>query len=210
MKLYTGQGVHPLRVEIFIAEKKLDMTALGMERVDISFDKEEHRSDAYRRINSLGQLPALELDDGTIITESMAICRYLEEISPAVPLYGTDATSRALVEMWNRRMEQQIFFNIGSIALHSHEFFKHSVKQVPEFAAAQREFAPTRLAWLDGELADGRAFVAGDNFSTADIIGMSALALLGFVGLELPASFKHATAWATRVTSRPSWPYPPL
>lgn len=133
MKLYQGDGPNSYRVRIFMAEKGVEVP---MVRIDL--DKGEHRSPQFLKLNSLGQIPVLELDDGTVITESIAICRYLENVHPEPPLFGHDPISRAKVEMWNRRMEQQIFATVGNVVLHSDPFFKERHTQVPAFAEAQR------------------------------------------------------------------------
>lgn len=200
MKLYQGDGPNSYRVRIFMAEKGIEVP---MVRID--FAKGEHRTPEFLKLNSLGQIPVLELDDGTVITESIAICRYLEELHPQPPLFGHDAPSSGKVEMWNRRMEQQVFATIGNVALHSDPFFKERHTQVPAFAEAQRAAVPQKWAWLDRELADGRPFIAGDFFSTADIIGMVASWLGEVFDMPIPDGVDNVRRWDKAMRARPSW-----
>lgn len=200
MKLYQGDGPNSYRVRIFMAEKGI---ALPVVRID--FARMEHKSPEFLKLNSLGQIPVLELGDGTVITESLAICRFLEELYHEPALFGTGAVNRGKVEMWNRRMEQEIFAAIGNVALHSDPFFKDRHTQVPAFAEAQRAAVPGKWAWLNGELADGRPFIAGDFFSTADIIGMSAAWLGDVFGMAMPTGLDNVSSWDRRMRARPSW-----
>jgi glutathione S-transferase len=200
MKLYQGIGPNSYRVRIFMAEKGIELPL-----VDIDFSKMEHKAPEFLRLNSLGQIPVLELDDGTVITESIAICRYLEELHPEPPLFGSDPVSCGKVEMWNRRMEQEVFATTGNVALHTDPFFRDRQTQVPAFAEAQRKDAPGKWAWLDRELADGRPFIAGDFFSTADIIGMVASWLAELLGMGIPDGLDNVRRWDRRMRARPSW-----
>jgi glutathione S-transferase len=165
----------------------------------------EHRTPEFLKLNSLGQIPVLVIGDGTVITESVAICRYLEELYPSPALFGTGAVERAKVEMWNRRIEIEIFGTIGNVALHSDAFFKDRLVQFPAFAETQRKAVPKKWAWLDREIADGRPFLAGDNFSVADITGGVASWLGGVFGMETPAELPNVRRWNERVKARPSW-----
>lgn len=200
MKLYQGMGPNSYRVRIFMAEKGIEIPM-----VDVDFAKAEHRAPAFLALNSLGQIPVLELDDGTIITESVAICRYLEETQREPQLFGSDAVSRAKVEMWNRRAEIVIFGTIGNVALHSDALFKERLTQFPAFAETERQAVPKKWAWLDRELADGRPFLAGEAFSIADITA-GVCAWLGDVfGMEVPGDLTHVPRWLERVRARPSF-----
>ncbi len=200
MKLYQGIGPNSFRVRIFMAEKGIDLP-----RVNVDLTTGEQRGPEFLKLNSLGQIPVLVLDDGTVITESVAICRYLEEIHPAPPLFGTDAISRATVEMWNRRIELNIFGTIGNVPLHTEALFKDRLVQFPAFAETQRKAVPVKWAWLDREMDDGRTFIAGEAFSVADITGMVAGWLGEVFGMEIPRSLANVQRWNERVRSRPSW-----
>ncbi|WEX76204.1 glutathione S-transferase family protein [Sinorhizobium numidicum] len=200
MKLYQGMGPSSYRVRIFMAEKGVELPM-----VEIDFAKGEHKTPEFLKLNSLGQIPVLELDDGTIITESVAICRYLEETHPEPPLFGADAVGRAKVEMWNRRAEFELLGTIGNVALHSDAFFKDRLVQFPAFAETERQAVPKKWAWLDRELADGRPYLAGDDFSVADITAAVCGWLGEVFGMEIPASLENVHRWNERVRSRPSW-----
>jgi glutathione S-transferase len=200
MKLYSASAPNPRRVRIFLAEKGLDVP-----RVDLDLQAGENRTSEFRRLNSLSQTPVLELDDGSVITESMAICRYIEELHPDPSLFGTGPRDRARIEMWNWRMTHEVFGPIGNVAQHSLPFFATRRVQILAFAEAERQAVPAKWAWLDGELADGRLFIAADSFSVADITGMAALLLGEFLKIEIPATLRNVRRWDERVRDRPSW-----
>ena len=189
---------NPRRVRIFLAEK-----GISVPRREVDIGAAENRTPAFLEKNPLGGLPVLELDDGTCLSESVAICRYFEELHPEPPLMGTDAVDRARVEMWNRRMELDLFRTITDAFRHGHEFFKGRVTQVPEYAAVCRAAAPGRLAWLDDALAD-RPFVAGERFSIADITALCAVDFGRVIGLRVSPEQKHLSRWHAAVSGRPS------
>lgn len=201
MKLYNGMSPNGARVQIYLAEKEIEITT---ENVDILAG--ETRTAAFRQINSLGQVPVLELDDGTKITESVAICRYLETLHPKPPLFGESAVEQAQVEMWNRRIERHIFDTVGNVGMHEMPLFADQIEQFPEYAASLRRRFGDKLKWLDSELSDGRAFVAGDRFSIADITGMAALMICQIIDQTIPESVSHVNRWADKMRSRPTWP----
>ncbi len=200
MKLYDGGAPSPRRVRIFIAEKGLDIP-----KVELDLTAGDNRHPDFLKLNSLGQVPVLELDDRTVISESIAICRYLEETHPDPALFGSDAVERARIEMWNRRMEIEILGTLANVAMHTLPYFKDKGIQVPAFADAQREAAQTKWAWLNDELSDGRAFVAGEVFSIADITGMAASMVAEFVDLKPGEHLHHVRAWEETLRSRHSW-----
>ena len=199
MKLYNANAGNPKRVRIFIAEKGSDLPRVDMEAGT------DTRTDAFRKINSLAELPVLELDDGRIITESIAICRYLEAAFPDPPLMGREAFEQGHIEMWSQRIFHQLFLPHGHYVRHTISLFEDVVTQIPEFAAAEKDVIPQRWAWLDKEISDGRPFLAGDDFSMADIHGMVVLMLGGFFDISIPPECTHAVHWADRVRARPSW-----
>lgn len=200
MKLYDAMAPNPRRVRIFAAEKGMDLP-----RETLDLQSGQARTAEFLARNSLGQVPVLELDDGTIVTESVAICRYLEGLQPAPALFGSDPKDSARIEMWNRRMEIEILATIGNVAQHSLAFFKDKVTQIPAFAASQMALIPQKWTWLDGELADGRPFVAGDRFSVADITGMVATKLSELLGSPIPDDLPLVKRWDAQVRARPSW-----
>ncbi|MEM8687987.1 MAG: glutathione S-transferase family protein [Pseudomonadota bacterium] len=201
MKLYShAVAPNAWRVRAFLAEKGAEI-----ETVSVEFDKGDTRTDHYLAMNSLGQVPVMELEDGTGLPESIAICRYLESQFPEPALFGTGARAQAWIEMWNRRMELLIMNTVGNVGLHTLPFFATRVHQVAAFAEAQKEDLAKRWAWLDAEIADGRPYVAGDAFSVADITGMTALKISDIVELSVPDDLAHVKEWEAAVRTRPSW-----
>ncbi len=171
MKLYDGgRAPNPRRTRIFLAEKDITVPT---EQVDLG--AMAHMSAAYAAINPLKRLPALVLDDGTVITESIAICRYFEALKPDPPLFGRGALELARIEMWNRRLELHLLFPVSHVFRNSHPAMKEmEVPQVPAWAEANKPRIQEFIAVLDDELKD-RPFVAGDAFSVADITGLVAV-----------------------------------
>ena len=199
MILYDSKvAPNPRRVRIFLAEKGIDVPT---RQVDIG--KAESRQPAFLAKNPLGGLPVLELDDGTCIAESLAICRYFEEQQPQPPLFGTDAKDRAIVEMWSRRTELELWRHVTGCFQNTHDFFKGRIEQVPAWGELCRKTARTRLAWLDGELA-GRPFVAGERFTVADITLLCAIDFGRVVDIRIAPGQKNLARWHESVSARPS------
>jgi len=200
LKLYDlPASPNARRVRIFIAEKGLE---IPMEPVDMAAG--ENKTKEYLAKNSLGRMPLLELDDGTYIAESIAICRYLENIHPENPLFGKDELDQAIVEMWQRRMEF-IFLNpIINVFRHTHEMWKGQLTQIAQVAEVESEEVKTKMNWLNTEL-EGSQFIAGDNYTVADITAQCAF-LMGkaAIGIRIPEELTNLNAWWSRVTSRPT------
>jgi glutathione S-transferase len=189
---------NPRRVRIYLAEKGIEVPT---RQVDIG--KAESRQPAFLAKNPLGGLPVLELDDGTCIAESLAICRYFEEQQPQPPLFGTDAKDRAIVEMWSRRTELEVWRHVTGCFQNTHDFFKGRIEQVPAWGELCRKTARTRLAWLDEELAT-RPFVAGERYTVADITLLCAIDFGRVVDIRIAPAQKHLARWHEAVSSRPS------
>lgn len=200
MKLFDLPGApNPRRVRIFLAEKGLDVP---VETVDVAAG--ENRAEEFLRDrNPFAGLPVLELDDGTCLSESVAICRYLEGLALEPPLLGIDPHDAAIVEMWNRRMEHELFRCVGDFFRHTAPFFASRYVQSPEVADEARRLARERLAWLDGVLA-GRAWVAGERFSIADITALVAIDLGTASVFEIQPEQEHLLRWHAAVSCRPS------
>jgi glutathione S-transferase len=199
MKIYdSSRAPNPRRVRVFLAEKGLKVP---YEEVDIG--NAVNRSPEFRKKNPLGGLPVLELDDGTCIAESVAICRYFEELHPEPPLFGTGAKERAEVEMWNRRAELGLFNQVTDSFRHRHEFFKGRITQVPDWAEIQRQNAEKTLDWLDQVLAD-RRFIAGNKFSIADITALCAVDFGAVSKIKIRPEQKNLGRWHAEVSARPS------
>ena len=162
MKIYDfTQAPNPRRVRVFLAEKGITNVPF----VQVNIATAENRKPEFLKINPMGGLPVLELDDGTHIAESVAICRYFETIKPEPPLMGVDAKDKALVEMWNRRMEFEILSMTAASFRNTSDFFKGRIRQLAEYAEVQRLNAEDGLDWLDRELVS-RRFIAA-TFCTA-------------------------------------------
>jgi glutathione S-transferase len=200
MKLYDSRmAPNPRRTRIFLAEKGI---SIPTEQVDMM--KMEHRTPEYTAINPLQRMPALVLDDGTIITESIAICRYFEVLQPEPPLFGVGAKEIALVEMWNRRCEINFFANVAAVFRHLHPAMKElEVPQVPAYAEAMRPHALRFLDIIDKELAQ-REFIAGERFSVADITFLVAVDFMKPSRIPLPEGAANAKRWHAAVSARPS------
>jgi len=200
MKLYDGgRAPNPRRVRVFLAEKGITVPT---EQVDLG--ALAHKSDAYTAINPLQRVPALLLDDGTILTESIAICRYFEAEKPEPPLFGRGAKEVAAVEMWQRRVEFHLLMPISFVFRHLHPAMKPmEVPQVAEWGEVNKPKAVEFLALLDRELKN-RQFVAGDRYSVADITGMICIDFMKPAKLALPDGLDHIKRWHAEVSARPS------
>jgi glutathione S-transferase len=199
VKLYdSAMAPNPRRVRIFLAEKGIEVP---VEQVDIA--KAENRQPPFLAKNPMGTLPVLELDDGTHIAESIAICRYFEALQPDPPLFGVGAEDIAVVEMWNRRMEFEVFLAIAGCFRNTHDFFKGRIPQVPEWGEVCRGTAEKRLAWLDEVLAE-REFIAGERFTVADITALCGIDFGRVTGIVIQPEQKNLTRWHGAVSSRPS------
>jgi glutathione S-transferase len=200
MKLYDGgRAPNPRRVRIFLAEKGIKIPA---EQVDLG--TLQQRSDAYTAINPMQRVPALALDDGTVIAESIAICRYFEALQPEPPLFGVGATGTALVEMWNRRAELHLLLPVSSVFQHLHPAMAAMVSpQVPAWGEANKPRVMAFLQFLDGEL-NNRAYIAGKDFSVADITAMVAVDFMRVSKLAVPDTLTALKRWHGEVSARPS------
>ena len=200
MKLYDGgRAPNPRRVRIFLAEKGI---AIPSAQVDLG--KLEQRSDAFTAINPMQRVPALVLDDGTVIAESIAICRYFEALNPEPPLFGRDALEIALVEMWQRRVELHLLFPVAMVFQHLHPAMKIMVDpQVAAWGEANKPRVMQFLRLLDGELKD-RPFVVAADYSVADITAMVAIDFMRVSKLTVPDELGNVKRWHVGVSARPS------
>ena len=200
MKLYDlPPSPNARRVRIFIAEKGLEIPM-----VPVNMMTGENQSEGYLAKNSLGKMPLLELDDGTCIAESAAICRYLEEMNPNPPLMGRNPLERALVEMWHRRMELEFLIPMITIFLHTGEMWKDRVTQIPQVAETGILNVKERMEWLDREL-DGKEFITGEDYTVADIAAQCAFVMgKAALGLRIAEDQLNLSNWFTRVSSRPT------
>ena len=199
MQLYDlAPSPNARRVRIFMAEKGIEIPTVAVDMM-----KGENRTPEYLAKNPLGKMPVLELDDGTCIAESVAICRYLDELHPEPPMFGRSTLERAQVEMWHRRMELEILLPMIHVFSHTHAMWQGVITQIADWGEASRQTVLARMQWLDGELAD-RQFIATDDYTVADIAAQCGLLLGKAVDVRVPAELANLTAWWNRVVARPS------
>ena len=200
MKLYNHSlAPNPRRVRIFAAEKGINLT---LEDVDILAG--QSRTPEFLAKNSSGGVPVLELDDGSHLSESVAICRYLEGLHPEPNLLGRDLREQADIERWNRRMELELFAAIGRTVQNTSPIFQGRFKQFQEYGEAQRAVVYQRLERMDRELNEHQ-FVAGDRFTIADITALVAIDIGGrLADIKIAPELAHLTRWHNAVSQRPS------
>jgi glutathione S-transferase len=200
MKLYNhAVAPNPRRVRIFAAEKGIE---LSLEEVDILAG--QSRTPEFLAKNSSGGVPVLELDNGSYLSESVAICRYLEGLHPEPNLLGRDLREQTEIERWNRRMELELFAAIGRTVQNTSPIFQGRFKQFPDYGEAQRALVYQRLERMDREL-NGHQFVAGDRFTIADITALVAIDIGGrLADIKIAPELANLTRWHELVSSRPS------
>jgi glutathione S-transferase len=200
MKLYDGgRAPNPRRVRVYLAEKGITVPT---EQVDLG--ALQQKSAAFTAINPLQRVPALVLDDGTIITESIAICRYFEFSHPEPPMFGEGALGQAMVEMWNRRCEQHLLAPVSHVFRHLHPAMKSmEVPQFAEWGEANKAKALEFLPILDRQLGEHR-FVAGDRYSVADITALIAVDFMKPAKLAVPPACGNVLRWHAELSGRPS------
>lgn len=202
MKLYYEEdpAPNPRKVRIYLAEKGL---TIPLERVRMQ--RREHKAPEFVKKNSLGQVPVLELDDGTCISESLAICRYLEELNPSPPMFGRTPVERALTEMWIRRAEFRFWNPMGQVWINDDpRTAVVNPNQFKDYGAHSRKVVANAMKWIDRELGDGRAFLAGADFSMADIVLVCGIDFAKFVNMDMPEDATNLRNWHARVSARPS------
>lgn len=200
MKLYDGgRAPNPRRVRVFLAEKGI---TVPLEQIDIM--KMEHRTESFTALNPMQRIPSLVLDDGTVIAESIAICRYFEAVQPEPALFGRDPVETGLVEMWQRRLEFDLLMTIAAVFRHTHPAMAElEVPQLPDWAAANRGRVERFLVFLDEHL-EGREFLLGDYFSVADITGLIALDFMRLPKIQIPEGLSNVKRWHATLAGRPS------
>ena len=189
---------NPRRVRIFASEK-----GIALDIREVSIVKREQKSPEYIAINPRGQTPSLQLDDGTVITESVAICRYLEALQPAPPLFGTTPLEIAQIEMWSRRVEMILMPPVGAVWVNTHAFTAALPGRNAEWGEANRPRVEAAFRYFDQSLAD-REFLATNAFTMADILLLTTMDFAAFVGCGAPVDCGALAAWHQRVSARPS------
>jgi glutathione S-transferase len=200
MKLYDGgRAPNPRRVRVFLAEKGIQVPT---EQVDLG--ALAHKSAAFTAVNPLQRVPALELDDGAVITESIAICRYFELLTPEPPLFGRGPKDIAMVEMWQRRVEFHLLTPVSHVFRNQHPAMAQmEAPQVPAWAEANKPRVLDFLKLLDAELSK-RPYVAGDRYTVADITGLVAIDFMKPAKLAVPEELAHVRRWHAEISARPS------
>lgn len=199
MKLYTSVGPNPRVVKMFLAEKGIDVDS-----VTVDLRAGENRQEPYLKLNPAGQTPALELDDGSFVSEITAICEYLEERHPSPPLIGTTPEARAATRMWTRRVDIKICeplangFRFGE----GLQIFENRIRCLPEASAGLKAVAHDGEEWLEGQLSG--PWIAGERFTLADILLFAFIDFGGVVGQPLDPALSKVNAWFARVKERPS------
>lgn len=199
MKLYTTpKALSPARVHFFLLEKGVEI-----EQVNIDLMQGEHRTPEYRAISNNGLSPALQLDDGSTLCETVAICRYFEGLHPEPALFGVDALQQARIEMHNRMMEFNLMLPMAMTFRHGHPAMATLEDQVPEFGEKQRVVAEKRLKRLDRELAE-RPYIAGEDFSIADITAWCSIRFFRIAKFAIAEEQTNLQAWYERIAERPA------
>ena len=200
MKLYDSKRApNPRRVRWFMAEKQID----DIDIVEIDIFGGDHRAPDYLRMAGLPNVPALELDDGTGITESIAICRYLEYLHPDPNMFGTDPRETAIIEMWTRRAEMMVANPLMLAVRHGHPALAALETQVPAIAEAQRGAATRGLKVLDRRLGES-AFIAADRITMADIVAFTAIDFARMVKFKPADDLVDLARWADAMRARPA------
>jgi glutathione S-transferase len=195
----THAAPSPRRVNIFLAEK-----GIAVPREEINMMTDDLKSGLLAKLNPWHRVPVLVLDDGRAISETVAICRYFEEISPEPPLFGVGAVGKAEVEMWNRRVELGLSSAVFSVFRHLHPKMAHlEVPQVEAWGAANKDKAAYELGRLDARLAES-PFIAGEAYSIADITALVAVDFMKPARLGRPEAFANVMRWHREVSARPS------
>ena len=200
MKLYLSpRAPNPRRVSFFLAEKGIEVPSV---MVDLA--KKEHWEDAFVRLNPRRQVPILVLDDGTVITETIAICRYFEAAHSEHNLFGHTPTEQALVEMWQRQVEFDLMVSIQFVFRHLHPALaEREVPQVAEWGEANKDKVLNFLGYLDRRLADS-AYIALDRFTVADITALVAIDFMRAARVGVPEDLVHLGRWRALVSARPA------
>ncbi|MBZ6378477.1 glutathione S-transferase family protein [Pacificimonas aurantium] len=200
------QATNPRRVRIYLAEKGIEVPTQ-----DVDIMSGENRSEVYLAVNPRGTLPALQLDDGTVIDESIAICRYFETLHPQPPLFGIGALEQAQVEQWQRRIEFDGFFNVASVFRNTAPHFATrsapgsapDTRQIPDLAERGRILLPGFFRMVDDRLRD-RQFVVGDTLTVADITLFCTIGFARWVDIGIPDDCPNLHRWNEAFRQRPS------
>lgn len=200
MKLYTSMGPNPRIVNMFLAEKGLDL-----DTVEVNLGTGENRQADFLKINPAGQCPALQLDDSSVISETIVVCEYLEELNPGPAIVGSTAEERANTRMWCRRTDLKIteFLGMAFRSGAGHDFFKDRMTLMPNSVEEILAVTKEGMEWLEQQI-EGRDYIARDSFTLADISFFCWMDFLGPMGMGITEDMKNLSAWYERIKQRPS------
>ena len=199
MKLYTSPTApNPRRVAIVIEEKGLELPL-----VEVDLAGRENYTPDFIKINPLARVPVLVLDDGACLAESMSIIRYLESVYPTPALLGANPKEQALIDMWNRRMESEVMGPITGCFRHIHPYWEGRITQIKAWGELCLATLEERMQWLNDELTY-RTYIAGEEFSVADITAVCAFDLGKVARISIPETLTHLRRWHVEVSARPS------
>lgn len=200
MKLYDSRRApNPRRVRWFMAEKGIE----DIQIVDVDLFKGEHRSPDYLARAGIANVPALEVDDDLTITESVAICRYLEHLYPEPNMFGRDPRETAVIEMWSRRVELMVAMPLMMAVRHAHPALAALEKQAPEVAQVNRVWAERSMKMLNRQLSNS-AFIAGERVTMADILAATSIDFARMVQFKPGEEFEHVHRWLGVMMARPA------
>lgn len=200
MKIYeSATAPNARRVRIFLHEKNIE----GIEFEQLDIQRGDNLSAEFKQKNPLAKIPVLELDDGTIISESVAICRYFEETNPENPLLGSSPLEKAVIEQWQRRMELSLLMPTGMCFQHSSGYFKDRMNVVPDWGKECGDNVKKFLAFLDTHLATSE-YIAGESFSIADITALITIDFNRVNSIQIEDDQENLKRWYANVSSRPS------
>jgi glutathione S-transferase len=201
MKFYGAPmpAPNPRRVRIFTAEK-----GITLPEIPLDLRERDHKSPDHMKRNSLGQVPVLELDDGTMITETISICRYLDALHPEPPMFGRTPVEIGVIDMWIRRIESQLAEPTRMFWRHAHPATAALVEQHVVFGESSRATLARAMDWFDSEFADGRTFIAGERYTMCDIAALTVIDFATLIGLNPVGNRTSVAAWHERASARPS------
>jgi glutathione S-transferase len=200
LKLYNSVGPNPRVVRMFMAERGIEIP-----KQDVDLRGGENRREPYTSVNATATMPALEMDDGSVLSEITAICEYLDETTPGVSLIGSNARERAETRMWTRRIDLAIVEPMANGFRYSEglKLFENRIHVIPQAAADLKQIVQEKLAWLD-KLMAGKTFICGNRFTLADILLFCFVDFGNSVGQKYSPELKNIDAWFNRVKARPS------